>query len=94
MVIDIITIVFAAIATVISIIGLVYSNKANKLSNNIQELQTRPWLTALINTKCNPNGEYYDYHIYEDSTVGFSVSIGIENIGSSPASNIKVDSVS
>lgn len=84
------TIAFSVVATVISILGLWYSIHANKMSNNIQELQTRPWLTAFINTKCNPSGEHYDYHIYEDSTVGFAVSIGIENIGNSPASNINV----
>jgi len=87
---DIYTILFSVIATVISILGLLYSYNANKMSNNIQELQTRPWLTAFINTKCNPNGQFYDYNIYEDSSVGFAVSIGIENIGNSPARNVRV----
>ena len=90
MVISIFTICVSIIATIISIIGLIYSIQANKKSDKIQELQTRPWLHPFINTKCNPNGEFYSYHLYEDLKVGFAVSIGLENIGNSPASNIKV----
>ena len=87
---EIATIIISGFAICISIAGLIFSYLANKKSDKIQVLQTRPWLNTFINSKCNPNGEFYDCHVYEDYRLGFAVSIGIENIGKSPASDIKV----
>jgi hypothetical protein len=88
---QLVPIALSVIAILISVVGLYLSNRANKKSSRIQELQTRPWLNATINNKCNPNESYYDFHIYEDvQKIGFAVSVCIKNIGSSPANNIHI----
>ena len=49
---QLVPIALSVIAILISIVGLYLSNRANKKSSRIQELQTRPWLNATINRVC------------------------------------------
>ena len=82
------TLFISGLAIMIAVVSLIYSNKSNKRSINMQEMQTRPWLTACV-IKNEVTKRYYDI-VESDGYIDWKFEIEIENRGSTPANNIKL----
>jgi len=82
------TLVISGIAIIIALGSLIFSRKSNNRSIRIQEMQTRPWLKATV-IKNEKTGRYYDI-VKSGSYIDWKFEIEVENIGSTPANNIKL----
>lgn len=75
-------------AIILSSVSLYLSSISNNRTIEIQELQTRPWLTITV-VKNKETGYYYDIE-KTDGYVSKTLELEIENTGNTPANNIKI----
>ena len=94
MVFDLLTSIFAGLAIILSIIGIISSRNSNRLSKKAIEIsktstdfQTRPWIDIKI-SKFKDTDRYYEI-VKENNSIYWKIKITLENIGSSPAVNIR-----
>ena len=94
MVFNILTTCFTAIAIVVSVIGIASSRNSNKTSKEALQvskesllIQTRPWITIKV-SKQKESERYYNI-VKEENSIYWKLTLILENIGSSPATNIR-----
>jgi len=85
---EIITLLIACIALIVSLYGVVISKQSSNKSLEIQKVSLRPFLNVSI-VKNNDTGRYFDIIRY-DNVIVWKINVQIENTSNLPANNIKL----